>query len=371
MDPRRLAAVRDWDWLIATARVHGVLPRLERLVRSTNGATPVAVRRELHARARESAARNLRLAGELLRIVDAFAERGIRVLAYKGPTLAVLAYGDLGLRAFRDLDIVVDPADVAAGRTLLEQLGYHTGPLDPPPSRRNAFLALGSEYPYFRDDGDIVELHWRLLPPYFAMRLPFDELWARRAAIPLGRRTVPTLSREDLALALCAHGAQHHWDRLAWIADIARLLHPDAGVDWHTASERAHRLGGTRMLGLAVRLATALFGIEPPIPCRPLIADRRVIALAAAVVAPLFRRPPTVEVDLRRRLFHLRAHERLRDRIAYLRYFLTIPNAADWAVVPLPRVLAPLYYLVRPVRLSAKYAIQLVRTLRGFNDRGR
>jgi len=195
------------------------------------------------------------------------------------------------------------------------------------------------------------------------MRLPFDELWERRAAIPLGRRTVPTLSREDLALALCAHGTHHQWDRLAWIADVARLLHPDAGVDWDTASERAHRLGGTRMLGLAVRLASDLFGVEPPIPCRPLIADRRVIRLAADVVARLFQRPPTVDVDLRRRLFHLRAHERLRDRARYLLWLVGRPNQGDWAVVSLPDALALLYYLIRPLRLAAKYTARLVRAL--------
>ncbi len=363
MDPRGLETVRDWDWLIATARVHGLVPRLERIVRSANGATPDPVRRELRARAAATAANNLRLAGDLLRILDAFAERSIRVLAYKGPTLAVLAYGDISLRSFRDLDIVVDPADVVAGRALLEQLGYHPGPLDPPPSRRNAFLALACEYQFYRSDGDIVELHWRLLPPYFALRIPFATLWERRAAVSLSGRAVPTLSPEDLVLALCAHGTHHRWDRLEWIADVARLLRPEAGVDWRVVVERARRLGGTRMVGLAARLAADLLGAELPPPCAVVACERAVTPLAAAVRASLFTRVPAFEVSWRARLFHLRAHARLRDRARYLLWLVGRPNQGDWAVVSLPDALAPFYYLIRPLRLVAKYTARLVRAL--------
>src|SRR3989442_13911657 len=111
------------------------------MLRKARGATPEPARRDLRPRARESADRNLRLTSELVRILDACSTHGVRALAYKGPTLAVLAYGDLGLRPFRDLDIVVDPADIDAGRALLQRLGYHTGPLDPPAEEREPFLA--------------------------------------------------------------------------------------------------------------------------------------------------------------------------------------------------------------------------------------
>jgi hypothetical protein len=360
MDPRALETVRDWEWLLKAARAHGVLPRLARIVRDANGATPDPVRRELHARARESATRSLRLTGDLIRILDACAARGIRALAHKGPALALLAYGDLALRPSRDLDILVDPADVPAGRALLEQLGYRPGPLDPPPAQRRAFLACGSECVYTRDD-DIVELHWRILPPYFAMRLPFAELWERRAALPLGGRTIPTLSREDLALALCAHGAQHRWERLEWIADVARLLRP-ATVDWSVAAQRARRLGGARMVGLALRLAADLLDAALPVACASLAVDPAVGRLAVAVRDDLVRHtPPSRATSLTHRAFHVRVHERLRDRVRYVWQVSITPNLLDWALVRLPAPLAPLYYVIRPVRLAVKYARLLFR----------
>jgi len=361
LDPRGLETVRDWDWLVATARVHGVLPRLERMVRNANGATPDAVRCELRALARESSDRNLRLAGELVRILDAFSAHGVRALAYKGPTLAVLAYGDLGLRPFRDLDIVVDPTDVAAGRVLLERLGYHTGALDPPPEQRSGFVAFNSEYSYFHANGDIVELHWRLLPCYFGMQIPFATLWERRAPVAVSGRALPTLSPEDLVLALCAHGSHHGWTRLEWIADVGRLARAEAGVDWHTVLVRARQLGGARMVGVALHLGHELFDMEVPGPIAPLSNSLAAGRLAAWVQASIFQHSPSPDMPLRLRLFHLRAQEHWRDRARYLLHVVLRPGLADWALVRLPPLLTPLYYLIRPLRLAWKYGRVLAR----------
>jgi len=357
------AATNDWNRVRSAAGAHGVLPSLTRALETwAADAVPPEALQRLRDAARASGHRSLRLAGELVRIMARLASAGIDALAYKGPTLAVLAYGDLGLRPFRDLDIVVDPSAVVPSRRVLEGLGYRHGPLEPPPRRQATLLATGCEDAYFRENGDIIELHWRILPPYFAMRLEFAELWERRAAVPLGGRTVPTLSREDLVLALCAHGTQHRWERLEWIADVARLLYTDAGVDWGVAVERARRLGGTRMVGLAVRLAADLLGAQAPEACASLAADPAVARLAATVGADLFRRsPPCRELTLTDRSFHVRAQDRMRDRVRYLWHAAVIPNQPDWALVRLPEPLRGLYYLIRPLRLAVKYARLLFR----------
>src|SRR2546422_6923977 len=54
----------------------------------------------------------------------------------------------------------------------------------------------------------------------------------------VGGRALPTLSPEDLVLALCAHGTHHGWSRLEWIADVARLARAEAAVDWQTVLDR-------------------------------------------------------------------------------------------------------------------------------------
>src|SRR5882672_6537117 len=51
--------------------------------------------------------RNLALFDELARLIETLAASGIETIPFKGPVLAIQAYGDLGLRVFRDLDFLI------------------------------------------------------------------------------------------------------------------------------------------------------------------------------------------------------------------------------------------------------------------------
>src|SRR5438067_2363962 len=65
----------------------------------------------LRARAREIAARNLYATGELHRLLDVLADAGIAAMPWKGPALAAQLYGNLALRPFLDLDVLVRRRD--------------------------------------------------------------------------------------------------------------------------------------------------------------------------------------------------------------------------------------------------------------------
>jgi hypothetical protein len=56
----------------------------------------------------------------------------------------------------------------------------------------------------------------------------------------------------------------------------------------------------------------------------------------------------------------LRARERLSDRARYLYRLATASTSEEWRLVSLPSSLAPLYGLIRPLRLVAKYVSRLL-----------
>jgi hypothetical protein len=60
---------------------------------------------------------------------------------------------------------------------------------------------------------------------------------------------------------------------------------------------------------------------------------------------------PSGDAALTRIDCDLRLLDRLRDRMRYVLHRLFVPNPKDWAVVELPRWLAPAYYVLRPLRL--------------------
>ena len=48
------------------------------------------------------------LTSELIKIMKLLEENDIKAIAFKGPTLAQLAYGDVTLRQYVDLDLLVE-----------------------------------------------------------------------------------------------------------------------------------------------------------------------------------------------------------------------------------------------------------------------
>jgi hypothetical protein len=345
----------EWEFLYRLARRHAVLPLLyRRLEAHAPGAAPREFRERLREKFRENATRNTLLAGELVGIARLFESEGVPVLAYKGPALAVQAYGDLSLRRFIDLDIIVRRRDVGRAGGLLCSLGF-SKPEGLTESQEEFLLRRQHNLAFTRDAGKlIVELHWEVAPAAFADVPLGARAWERAVAVRLFGGDVRSLAPEDLLLALCVHGTKHLWERLAWVCDVAVLLDSQGGLDWSSILRQAHDSRVERMLYLGLRLAQGLLGACVPEDVRPTDSDSVVEGLAAEVTQALFDGAEYAPASLARSVkFNLRARRRLRDRAEYLRFILT-PTDGDLTALRLPSGMSFVYYLLRPVRLFLK-----------------
>ncbi len=347
----------DWDILLDLARWHGVVPLLysaiQRYLLST---VPQEVMLELRENYLAGVQRAIGLAAELTRLVALFNAAGIRCIPIKGPILAMAAYGNLALRQFSDLDILVPPEDVLAAKSVLLAEGYHPDPLL---SQQHEVLRLRTHYVYAftQEVGAVcVELHYRLRPRYFAFALGWNNLSAWREQAMAGGTVLPQLATADQLLFLCAHGANHCWERLAWICDIAELLRRDVPLDWESIQRRAQDLGCERMLLLGLMLAHELLNATLP---EPMLSRAYADHVACELAADVCRRLGTCRNEqpglIASSLFHLRARERWRDRLAYCLGVAFVTSAEDWALLPLPTWLMWVYSLVRPFRLLIIY----------------
>ena len=106
--------------MLRLARRHGVTVLLLRgLVRAGIDAPPI-----LLDAARAVSFRNLRLLAELAEITSRLGAAGIPVLTLKGVPQSVLSYGDIGCRDSLDIDLAVQPQDMAAAGNVLTVMGY-------------------------------------------------------------------------------------------------------------------------------------------------------------------------------------------------------------------------------------------------------
>ena len=357
----------DWDAVGSLAIRHGVVPLVHRnLERLQPQAVPTRVRDRLGETARSCSWRNLELTGELLELLDLFSEHGISAVPYKGPSLAADLYGDISLRQFGDLDLLVRRDDVLRAKDLLLARGYEPEyRLDR--EQEAGYLDSACEYTFERrDDQLLVEIHWRILPRRFNLALDAEDLWPRLRPVELVGRTVPGLAPEDLLIVLCVHGFKHLWSHLKWICDVAELVR-SRPMSWPEVFAEAESLGVKRRVSVGLLLAHALLGARIPETVeREVRSDRTARSLAAWARGRLFADEENelsqFEIDRQRQRFV----ERFRDRAHFVRCALRAkhkPNRKDRALVPLPRFLHFLYYVIRPLRLLREYGLKSPRLL--------
>jgi hypothetical protein len=359
MDPEAAGRLRalldlplDWDYIITEARWHGVLPLLHwHLGEMAPSLVPAEVASRLRTSFERTQRRNLFLSLQLCAILRRFAAHGVGAIPYKGPTLAVMAYGRAGLREFADLDILVKKHDVLRAKEILVAEGYQS-PLRLTEEQERALV--DSQHAYFLVRGDRsvqVELHWEISPRYVSVPPEPERFWHRLEPVTLTGSTVHTLAPDVLLTGLCEHGSKHMWERLAWICDVAEMVRNGPRLDWARITADAARSDSRRTVALGLRLAENLLGAAVPEPMRVHAAGPAVSVLAAAVRTALFR-------DRRRRpgffeqaRFHLQLRERWRHRLRYGWMAATTLTVADWDR-GLPRGLSFLYYPIRLLRLA-------------------
>src|SRR5262249_26759012 len=117
----------DWDRVLAFGARHGLLPLLHRHLQDIDARRmPKPVWAQLWGAYEITKSRHGRFAGELTRILCTLTGHHIDSVPYKGPVLAQALYGDVGLREFTDLDILVRRDDVLKARALLEAEGFQS-----------------------------------------------------------------------------------------------------------------------------------------------------------------------------------------------------------------------------------------------------
>ncbi len=288
---------------------------------------------------------------ELLRILALFQQHNIPAIPFKGVVLAAVAYGDPALRPAGDLDILIRFESLLPATALLRNAGYDlkTSILqDGSPEAKNYF-----EYHFERpSDGIILELRWRLelTQPRYTRVLGLDWAWPRRTTALLSGASVPDLDPEFKLLVLCMHGSKHLWSRLIWILDVAFLLNAAPALDWTYVLAEARRQGLGRPLAIGVLLARHFAGSTiPPQILAALERDTIAVRIARHIQENLFRSPgsaPPGRVPYNVLLLDAADRRRLIFSLHFLR-----PNERDRAFLRLPRWLAPLYLVVRPLRI--------------------
>lgn len=341
----------DWATLVATAHRHQVMPLVAATLLARHRADmPTPIETHLSDYSRALTAQNMHMTAVLLNVLNALDQASVPALPYKGPSLAVTAYGNLRLRAFGDLDILVPRHRYLEAVSVLEDLGYR--PLRPARGNRRHYLGHASAHA-FEKDGTHIDLQWGTTYRK-ALSVPVEtSLWETGDRVNILGRDVKAIPPDLLFLFVCAHGARHHWDRLKWVCDVAEMIRSHPDFDWLEILSRAKDAGSVRVVYMAITLADRLLGVEVPSWVHDSAKnDEKAMALADLAVEHNLFAGGEAEYDRSEHLrFTLATKERRLDRIRYMRGFLFHPALEDYDWVTLPDILWFLYPVIRPLRL--------------------
>jgi len=376
-----------WDWrnFAQACDTHQVTQYVYcRLQGLTETDVPAGLLEHLRTRFQEVCARNYDLAKKLVDLIGMLENQGIPALAFKGPALAMAVYGGLALRHYNDLDLVIHKEHHAQAVHLMTGRGFQIVPkpalprvrpyLGRPEDPRNVERTQEIEF-CAPDSTYYLDLHWQLGDRFWRPFNPdVEKLWERAEWQGLPRGRVSTLCREDLFLALCAHGNVHRWVCLKWLLDVAELLRKAGTLDWSRIEEMITiRPGAAASASVAIILAHDL--LEVPVPReieRILPATPRTRALSKAVQEELLSKGQS-SADEHTTLLALQG--RRVERMGYQAYrIIHYPDGLfreifvqvsplDRAVIHLPNRLQFLYHLIRPIRLAVKHCVRMARAL--------
>jgi hypothetical protein len=353
----------NWESLLAACSYHQVSPIVfHRLKNHSAHIVPSGILERLRARFYRISAYNHRLAMLLVELIEEFEREQIPCLALKGPAVALAAYGDLSLRQYEDIDILIRAEHVAKAVETLFNRGFHPALGH---DERYKDVKLYHEITLMApDESYSLDLHWQLAPPYARVFGPDPAaLWGRAATLHLPAGDVPVLSREDMFLALCQHGSRHRWWQLKWLFDIAEILRSASTLDWSRVDEVMKMYPMARPpASMAALLARELLGaqVSPPV-AEILAASDRTRGVARAVRSEFLTKGQTngsahdTLLGLEQRPLE-RAKYMVNEAVLYpVREVLFTVTDKDRQFVTLPENLRVLYYLIRPLRLMVQH----------------
>jgi hypothetical protein len=294
----------DWLALVEVAHTFRLDLLLHRAVESHFAtwvsATAVAALRTTYASNR---ARGLVVTQGLLRLLTQLASEQIAAMPFKGPVLSAQLYGDIALRVYGDLDLLVRERDIARVSAIMREHGY-----------RETGMNLSWERSFVRDGDLSVDVHWSIAEKIHQFPLTADELWARRTVVDLNGTPVPTLCAQDALLAICFNGLTEDWQRCDRIADVAELVRTSPSIDWVALLALCRRRGCERLVLVGLHLAQALFGIGLPVDVRRRLQAHQKSLDKAGYAIDDFMDFMVASTDRRQGFDHWRHVFRMRER---------------------------------------------------------
>jgi len=297
---------------------------------------------------------NMLMTSELVKIITLLDDNNIEAVPFKGPLLSHTAYGNITLRQYADLDILVDEDLLDQAVALLYQHDY---------------LYDEKEYQHIINNKSIFhdisltkssvsfELHWRLFSDEFTIDLNSINLKENLIEVSMANYKFKSFKNEMLIIYLVTHGAKHNWERVEWLLDIAKIIQ-NHSINWQELSQLMKRTKTEKILLSTLYLCHTILALQLPPEIIKQINKQKYLKLSKQFEELFYQ-------DFRSLITQKVATKKI-SKIQYLLldgftnkslFVLSLlkPTEVDFQVIQLPKSMKFLYYIIRPFNILLRW----------------
>lgn len=346
----------NWDYFLKKSSMHKLKPLIYvQFSKTCPELVPKRVMDELKEYYYENTRKNLLLTGELIKILNQLDSENICAVTYKGPSLALVAYEDLTLREFVDVDLVVNRTDTKKVRKIMDKLAYELITL-PDNFNEDLYFKTQTEHKFINPNSNTVfEFHNRVQGHFFYFPIDPAFLYEDLKHVKINNNHVKTFTNENLLLLLCIHCARHNWSCIAWICDIHELIQKEE-IEWAKVFENSEKLKVKRILSTTLLLSEYLLKTDLPSEVsNNLNDDVEAGKICKSVIGKIFNWDHESYTILERLSLDIRKRENIKLSLIDVLSSIFKPTYEDFRKLKLPVNLYYFYYIIRPVLLFIRY----------------
>ncbi len=291
---------------------------------------------------------NMLMTVELIKIMKLLKENNIEALAFKGPTLSQMAYGNITLRQYSDLDIFVHKKDIYKIYDLLKDTYIRSLKLTR--SQESTWFKYAHDLGLTSPNGTHIEFHWTMLDSDYPVNLEKINFFEHKASVYINNTQVSIISNEIFLVYLCIHGSKHMYERVEWVVDIDKFIRTQS-IDWDLVFKLSQDKNYKYFVSLGLYLAKQLF--NSPVEIN---VDKNIEIIEKYIYNSWSN---TGTFDIRTNLkYMLQLFTSRKDKLKYLHKIYLKPTFNEYWFIDLPKPLYFLYYPLRQCLLAYKYFVK-------------
>ncbi len=292
---------------------------------------------------------NMLLTSELIKVMKILEENDIKAIAFKGSTLAQLAYGDVTLRQYVDLDLLVEKENIFKIENLLKD--KYTRALKLTSSQEETWFKYAHDLSLTHENGINIEFHWQMFDSNHPINLGKINFFEESIKTIINNQNINTISNEKFLVYLCIHGSKHLYERIEWVSDIDRFIKTQK-IDWEKVENIIKNDNSERFFLLGLFLSKLLFETELSKNYEDKF-DKEYESISSHIFDTWNGKEKSDNKSNMKYMLKLFVSKS--DKLKYLNKMYFKPTFTEYWYISLPKPLYFLYYPLRQYLLLKKY----------------